>query len=276
MIDRRLYPSNGRVAHKSLAGKEDETILTDGVLKSVAVPVADLLGSIDGNLERQLLFGDSFLVLEEDSGGGYAFGKAIDGGYVGYVDGAGLGEANSATHWITTLGGHVYDVANIKTTPRTSLPFTARVAVRHDAGDFAELQTGGYVPKQQLAKMHQVDRDFVATAERLLGTPYLWGGDSNTGLDCSGLVHLCLRAAGQDCPRDSDLQGESLGCELDLNEPLKRGDLMFWQGHVGIMLNATEIVHANAHHMSVTLENFRKVCDRIASARGGTFHCRRI
>ncbi|MCP5088533.1 MAG: C40 family peptidase [Rhodobacteraceae bacterium] len=276
MTDRRLYPSNGRVAHESLAGIDDAEVFTEGEMKSVSVPVANLLGSVDGGLERQLLFGDAFLVLEEDSGNGLSFGQATDGGYVGYVEQNSLAPAISATHWVKTLGGHVYSVADFKSTPLLHLPFTARVAVRHDAGDFLELEPGGYIPKQQLAETNQVEPDFVTTAEKLLGTPYLWGGDSNSGLDCSGLVHICMRAAGKDCPRDSDLQGQFLGRPLEKNEPLKRGDLIFWQGHVGIMHSADKIVHANAYFMSVTLEKFVEVCERISAAQDGSCHYRRL
>ncbi len=275
MIDRRLYPCNGRVAHKSLAEVEDDVILTDGVLKSITVPVADLLGNIGGALERQLLFGDGFLVLEEDTSSGYAFGQASGGAYVGYVRCDNLEICSTATHRVSTLGAHVYGVADIKSTPLMHLPFTAFVAADYDAGNFLQLKPSGYVAKQQVVPLKQVDRDPAATAERLLGTPYLWGGDSNFGLDCSGLIHICLRAAGRDCPRDSDLQAMHLGKVLDAEKLSQRGDLIFWDGHVGMMLDGDNVIHANAHLMAVTSENLGTVCERIQDAEGGPILCRR-
>jgi cell wall-associated NlpC family hydrolase len=121
------------------------------------------------------------------------------------------------------------------------------------------------LPRQHLGNRDRVEKDFVNVAERFVGTPYLWGGKSSLGIDCSGLLQVALNAAGVDCPRDSDMQQGGLGKDLDLSQStkLRRGDLIFWKGHVAIARDATTIVHANAHHMATAIENTADAIARI-------------
>jgi cell wall-associated NlpC family hydrolase len=128
------------------------------------------------------------------------------------------------------------------------------------------------VPRAHLAP---VAGDFVAQAERFLGAPYLWGGRSARGIDCSALVQLALLAAGREAPRDSDMQAALLGTELPARAALRRGDLVFWKGHVGIMRDRDTLIHANAHHMAVAAEPFGPAAARIAAAGGGPVTGRR-
>jgi cell wall-associated NlpC family hydrolase len=138
------------------------------------------------------------------------------------------------------------------------------VVRRHDG--FAVTRAGGYVPLQHLAPIEAAASDYVAVAERFLGVPYLWGGKSSLGIDCSGLVQVALTACGVACPRDSDMQEQALGSEIagasDLAD-LQRGDLVFWPGHVAIMRDAADIIHANAHRMAVTIEPLTQALQRI-------------
>jgi len=277
MSDRRLTPRNDRVAHVSLRDSVDDVPLVDGDFKSIRVPVADIRREPDGALERQVLLGDGFLVLETDSGGGYCFGQAQDGDYVGYVRRSDLGPYQVPTHVICSMGGHIYPEPTLKTVPQMRLPFAAFLAVIGAENGYAKLAMGGFVPLQQLAPIGRNFTDFVAVAERFIGVPYLWGGDSNIGLDCSALVHIALRAQGIAVPRDSDLQEASLGERLPDDAKLQRGDLVFWKGHVGIMQNAETVLHANAHFMAVASEPLTVVCNRIeAIGDGAVTSCRRL
>ncbi len=274
-MDRRLTPRNARVAHVSLRETATDVPCVEGVLHSVQVPVCDIRREPDGGLERQMLYGDGFRVLEPDSGDGYCFGQAQDGGYVGYVLQTDLGAYQMPSHIVCSMGAHVYPEPGLKTVPLMRLPFAGFLAVVGAENGYAKLATGGFVPLQQLAPIGRNFTDFVEVAERFLHVPYLWGGDSNTGLDCSALVHISLRAQGVGAPRDSDLQEESLGEVLSPDATLQRGDLVFWKGHVGIMQNPEMLLHANAHFMAVTCEKLTKVCTRIEAAGDGMITSRR-
>lgn len=261
-MDRRTYRCNGSVAHESLRGSVDGVDFVEGDLRSVAAPVADLLTGPAGALDRQLLHGDGFCVLEE--AGDYAFGFAVPSGFVGYVAVADLRDVVAPTHRVATMGAHVYSSRSIKTVPVMALPFGATVAAADQSDGFWRV-ADGYIPEQQVIPLAELEPDTAATALRFLGVPYLWGGDSNFGIDCSGLVHAALRAAGRDCPRDSDQQ-EVFFAPADGD--IQRGDLVFWSGHVGLMVDAGTIVHANGHHMATTVEPLDMVKARILAAEG--------
>jgi len=143
----------------------------------------------------------------------------------------------------------------------------ALTVVRQD-GSFAVTREGWHLPRPHVAAIGHREGDFVGVAERFLGTPYLWGGKSGLGIDCSGLVQISLNAAGIGCPRDSDMQQDGLGRQLDVaaSKQLKRGDLLFWKGHVAIARDAETIVHANAHHMATVIENTQTAIARIKAA----------
>ena len=154
---------------------------------------------------------------------------------------------------------------SIKLPPVETLVLGSALTVMREDGAFAITREGWHLPKPHLAAIGHREPDFVATAERFLGTPYLWGGKSSFGIDCSGLVQVSLNAAGIGCPRDSDMQQDGLGRELSISESkqLKRGDLLFWKGHVAIARDADTIVHANAFHMATVIETTRDAIARI-------------
>ena len=262
MKDRRTYRCNGSVSHESLRGSVDGVDFVDGDLRTVAASVADLLVGPAGALDRQLVHGDGFCVLEEVDD--FAFGYAVPSGFVGYVALADLRDSVEPTHHVMTMGAHVYASRSIKTTPVMALPFGARVAAGDEGDGFLRV-ADGYVPVPQISPVGTLETDTATTALRFLGVPYLWGGDSNFGIDCSGLVHAALRAAGRDCPRDSDQQ-EAFFAPIE--GAMRRGDLVFWKGHVGMMVNVDTIVHANGHHMATTVEPLADVAARILAAEG--------
>jgi cell wall-associated NlpC family hydrolase len=172
---------------------------------------------------------------------------------------------------VTTLRTLVFAEPDIKSPLLFGLPLGAGVTVVDEAEDrnarYALLASGGAVVVQHLAPLGSFERDWTAVAERLLGVPYLWGGKTSLGIDCSGLVQVALAACGIGCPRDTDMQAEAAGAPLPLDagiENLRRGDLVFWTGHVGIMRNETILLHANAHHMQVASEPLLEAAERFA------------
>lgn len=273
--DPRLVPANARVAHVALRGRIAAARHVLPQAYRCAVPVAPLLTRPGGELSCQMLFGESFALLEIHDGHG--FGQAGRDGYVGYVPESCLAPAGAeATHRVGVLASHRYPAPDIRAPDPTLLPFGAEVAVTGEAGAFRRLACGGFVPRAHLVPIDWREPDPVTTAESFLGVPYLWGGDSLLGIDCSGLVQAALRAAGRTCPRDSDQQA-AIGHALASGSPLQRGDLVFWRGHVGIMRDGETLLHANAHHMSVVSEPLAEACVRIAAAGfGAVTGCRRL
>jgi cell wall-associated NlpC family hydrolase len=157
---------------------------------------------------------------------------------------------------------------SIKAQPVEGLPLGCRLAVTGDDGELARLASGGFVPVRHLAPLDAAAPDFVAVAERFIGVPYLWGGKTSLGIDCSGLVQVALHACGAACPRDSDMQERALGEAVDV-AGVRRGDLVFWKGHVAIVRDADTVVHAAAFHMMVVIEPIADVVRRVAGEGGG-------
>jgi len=267
MMHPRLIPGNASVA---LAGYEN-VIKSDryvqGTVRQVAIPVCDLLREPDGALDRQLLYGAVFEVIEEKAG--FGFGRSLQDGYVGYVNANHLRPHQTATHSISARSSHIYPLPDIKTIPTLCLPFGALVGVKSIDGDFVELNSGDFMPAQHLQAIAETADDFVSVFQRFLGVPYLWGGNSVWGMDCSGAVQLAMTAAGLTCPRDSDMQAAELGSFIDSDAPTERGDLVFWNGHLGVMTDAKTLLHANAFHMAVAQEPLETAKNRIKSNGGG-------
>ena len=208
-------------------------------------------------LSTQALKGERVTIYDRN-GEGFAWGQLDSDGYVGWLPDAALGEARgSADHKVTAIRTFAFPGPSIKLPPLDTLPMGAMLdcsargrRVRRDARRM--------VSAAPASRQHRRDeKDFVAVAERFVGTPYLWGGKSSLGIDCSGLVQVALNAAGIGCPRDSDMQQDGLGRTLDAPriEKLQRGDLIFWKGHVAIVRDADDHLHANAHHMATAIEN---------------------
>lgn len=265
MTDRRLTPATTRIAHASLRGRIDAPAYTEGTVFRIAQPVADLCDGPGGARDRQVLFGARFLVIDRQEG--FAFGRAEADGYCGWILVAALAPGGpAATHRIAAPASVLLPEARTQAREIAILSAGSQVTVIGRSGKFAET-TAGFLPESHLQPLDQPETDPVAVAERLLGTPYLWGGNSRFGIDCSGLVQLAFHACGRPCPGDSDLQ-RSIGRELLADEPLQRGDLLFWKGHVALQVDRHRLIHANGASMSVAYENTDDCIARILAADG--------
>jgi NlpC/P60 family/Bacterial dipeptidyl-peptidase Sh3 domain len=261
-----MTPANGRVAHVSLKGRVKADAFVEGARARVARPLADLLRRPDGPRDRQLLMGDRVLVLDRD--GRHAFVQAEKDGYCGYLAEGSLGPDLAPTHWVRAPATHLYATPSIKLHEVASLSFGARLTIRAEDERFLETDEGLFVPRQHVGPEGDRMTDPAAVAEIFLGTPYLWGGNSWAGIDCSGLVQASLLACGIPCPGDSDLQFAALGRPLARGEAHRRGDLFFWTGHVAMAVDEARLIHANGHRMAVTHEGITEAVDRIARQEG--------
>ena len=235
----------------------------------VRAPAAPLRRAPDPGAEQlsQLLHGEQAEVLEWV--GDFAFVQGRRDGYVGYAPrGALAGETAPPTHRVAALRTYGFAGPSIKTAPVGLYSLNALVAAGADDGKLVDCGASGFIPAQHLAPIGLFETDPAAVAERFLGAPYLWGGCESLGLDCSGLVQQALRACGLACPRDSDQQA-ALGRPVAKRDDLSRNDLVFWKGHVGLMLDAERLIHANAHHMAVAIEPLDGAVERIKAAGGG-------
>ena len=270
MLDPRLTPARGDIAAKSLQGKVTAARFVGGESFEISEPIAPLreAPSAEGTLSTQALKGERVTVYDRN-GEGWAWGQLEMDGYVGWLPDAALARpATTPTHNVIAIRTFAFPGPSIKLPPSEALMMGSRLTVVREDGVFAITREGWYVPRVHLAGVHSHAPDFVVVAERFVGTPYLWGGKSSLGIDCSGLVQLSLQASGKQCPRDSDMQQSQLGRELDaaVAKQLQRGDLIFWKGHVAIARDAGTIVHANAFHMATVIESTDEAIARIKGA----------
>ena len=208
----------------SLKGQVDGVYFTDGNPQSIAVPVADLLVAPNGKRERQLLLGARVTVFEYHAD--HAFVQAADG-YAGYVPVGAIGPLQSPDFQVATLATHAYETESFKSPERVALPFGARVKVVDERPKMFETDQG-FVPKKHLRPLDKPFADPATVAQMHFNAPYLWGGNSTRGIDCSGLISASLAACDIACPGDSDLQCDQTGRAFA--GALQRGDLMFWKG----------------------------------------------
>ncbi|HMO08493.1 MAG TPA: NlpC/P60 family protein [Paracoccaceae bacterium] len=255
--DRRLTPATDRIAHVALQGMIEAPAWTEGEPAEVARPLADLRASPGGARDRQLLLGDAFLVIDRRDGN--AFGMALKDGYCGWVVSAALGAPTSPGHWVAGLGSHLYPEPRVQAEATGSLTLGTRLRVLGQQGDFARTPHG-WVPAAHLRPLGSWHADPAEVAGLFLGVPYLWGGNTRDGLDCSGLVQVAMLACGRACPGDSDLQRAAFAAA---EGGVQRGDLLFWPGHVAMALDGETIIHANGHHMAVVAEPLAEAVSRI-------------
>ena len=210
--------------------------------------------------QTQLLFGEHFTVYDVQNG--WAWGQADLDEYVGYTREDALSAPEAATHRVQAIATPLFIAPDVKLGARELLPMNAKLSVAEGCGRFARLTNGSYVFAAHTATIDARVPDWVSVAEKFVGVPYIWGGKTSAGIDCSGLVQTALEAGGIRAPRDTDMMEAELGEHLVLNAELERGDLIFWKGHVGIMLDAERLVHANGFAMQVSIEPIKIVDER--------------
>lgn len=232
----------------------------------IIAPVVDLCRRPGGSRDRQLLLGEEVTVVHYRDD--YRLIRATKDGYCGYVPAAALGVPGVPTHKVTAPATHAYAEPDMKSPDRIGFSFGSLVAARSETASFIETEFG-HVPRQHLHRLPVTGTDPAAIAALFVGTPYLWGGNSRWGIDCSGLVQTACLACGIPCPGDSDQQQDILGTPLDASDSLRRNDLIFWKGHVAVMTAPDQIIHANAGYMSTVYEPLSDALTRIETQGDG-------
>ena len=278
-LDPRLHAFRPDLADMKLRGRVDAKKFVEGIVMEVVVPTATLHREalVTAMQTTQTLFGERLMAFEVV--GDWVWGQLERDGYVGYIAKAAVSkELTNPTHRVSVPATFLYPLPDIKSQPPVSLPMNARLAIVESEEKFSKLSNGQHVYTKHIRLLSETEADFVGVAEKFLHVPYYWGGKTSQGLDCSGLVQTSLEACGTFSPRDTDMQETQLGQSVLINDRdgLRRGDLVFWKGHVGIMADQKTLLHANGHHMMTVKEPLSEAMSRIEGIYGQVSSFRRF
>lgn len=273
-LDKRRHAYRRDLADICLQGQVQADRFVVGKKMTVCVPSLALRAKPDARLSylTQCLMGDVVEVFEQKNG--WAWVKMFKDNYVGYVEQAGLcADQFAPSHFIKVPSTFIYPRANLKSQPAKRVFMNSHIEVISSNDGWSRLKQGGFVYTMHISPINEPAKDPVAIAEQFVHVPYLWGGNTADGLDCSALVQQAYHACALQCPRDSDM------IETEIGQPgqnlLKRGDLVFWDGHIGMMCDAKNLIHANGHHMAVVIEDFKQAEQRISQTYGSTARFKR-
>jgi hypothetical protein len=274
-FDKRVTPAKPEIAALHLKGKVEAARFVEGQTVTAGIGRISLHAAPSGASEQvsEILYGEAFTIYER--GDGWVWGQAERDGYVGYVVGGVLDVfqgPSGPNARIKALMAPVFSQPSIKSAIFDMLPLNAVLNDDIRDGDFVQIGSHAYVHKQHVGP--STDTDFVTVAEHFLGVPYVWGGRTAAGLDCSGLIQTALQAVGKPAPRDTDMMEKALGEKIGAAS--QRGDLVFWKGHVGVMLDSVRLLHANAYHMLVAIEPLAEAVARIEKIAGPETSARRL
>ena len=268
-LDPRLHAYRPDLADEALRGQVEASRFVRGSLKRIVAPVAALYKIPDALSERQseCLFGEDVKVFEEKNG--FCWVQAQQDGYVGYIEQSKIGSiGNHPTHRVNVPRTFQYRDADLRSPMISPLSMGSRISVVGEAETrdthYARLDNGSFVVFNHITPVSTVEDDYVTIAESFIHTPYLWGGKSGLGIDCSGLVQLAMMMTGRMVLRDTDMQQATIGKDIAPEDGLQRGDLVFWKGHVAIMVDSGTLIHANGASMDVRKENLDHAIERIA------------
>ena len=259
-MDPRLTPANQNVACSSLRGQIEHTNFVEGQNYQVNVPFVDLLGAPGGERNRQLIYGSKVKYFGETDG--WAFIQNTYDDYVGYVPQETINLDTNKTHIVSAPLSHVFSEPNIKAENIETLPLTAKVSGKTVENGFLETELG-WIPVRQVQLKTKFATNPVEVAKLFLNSPYLWGGNTSLGIDCSGLVQVSMLLCGLSCPGDSDQQLAELGQNIDVDTTQEKGDILFWKGHVAICINSKQLIHAYGPEKKVLIMPIIKTIRRI-------------